>query len=170
MKKSDSLIYTLSGKMVLLLFIYYFIILVLGSFLAINVAVSLMDELSQKQILINTFLSSLAVSGMFCSMQYIKRLYKACLTERIILTQDSIETLGNLAYFILRPFYAFAFVIIMIFGLLSGMFVVTGSLDYILNVKFVYLCVIVSGGFGYSIGKIMDKFEEISEERIQKID
>ena len=70
MKKSDSLIYTLSKRMILSLFIYYFIILVLGGFLAIDVAVALMDELSQKQILIKTFLASLAVSGMFCSMQY----------------------------------------------------------------------------------------------------
>ena len=50
--------------------------------------------------------------------------------------------------------------------LLSGMFVVTGNLDYILNEKFVYLCVVLSCFLGYSVGDMLDKFEKFSKEKV----
>lgn len=169
MDKKDNLIYFLSKKMLLILFVYYAIILILGIFLSIRLAQCLMYEMMQSKIITMAFLISMSVSGMLCSIQYIKRLYKACLTERIKEEKNFIKNIGNMIYFIFRPIFAVAFSIIMVFGLLSGMFVVTGNIDYILNEKFIYLCVILSSILGYSIGKLMDKFEVLSEIKIQKI-
>lgn len=169
MRKSDTLTYDLPKNMIIMLFIYYLMILIGGGGAAIKIACGLMSELSRKEILRSAFLISIAVSGMLCSVQYIKRLYKACLTERIDFSQNTKKIIGNMAYFICRPFFAFAFSTIMVFALLSGMFVVTGNLDYILNEKFVYLCTIMSSFLGYSIGNLLDKFEKLSEDKISNI-
>lgn len=155
--------------MLIFLFIYYLVILACGGMLAIRIACCLMQEMNQEQIMKGAFIISIAVSGMLCSIQYIKRLYKACLTGRIKTNDDIVKCIGNITYFIFRPFFAFAFSIVMVFMLLSGMFIVTGNLDYILNRKFVYLCVILSSFLGYSVGSLLDRFEKVSEEKISNI-
>lgn len=166
MNKSDTITYSLSKNMLIFLFVYYFIIIICGGFLAIRIACFLMENLNQKQTMGMAFIISIAVSGMMCSIQYIKRLYKACLTDRIKSHDDAIKYIGNVTYFIFRPFFAFVFSIIMVFMLLSGMFIVAGNLDYILNRKFVYLCVVISSFLGYSVGNLIDKFEKISKEKV----
>lgn len=169
MRKSDNLIYNLSKKMLIFLFVYYFTILILGGISAVIIACDLMKEMTHEQIMKQAFVVSIAVSGMLCSVQYIKRLYKACLTDRIEISNDLIKCIGNVTYFIFRPFFAFAFAIVMVFMLLSGMFVVTGNLDYILNKKFVYLCVVISSFLGYSVGDLLDRFEKISKEKVSNL-
>lgn len=169
MNKSDNLVYSLSKKMLIFLFIYYFTILVCGGVFAIIIACSLMQEMNQEQVMKMAFIVSIAVSGMLCSIQYIKRLYKACLTDRIEINDDMVKCIGNITYFVFRPFFAFAFSIVMVFMLLSGMFIVMGNLDYILNKKFVYLCVVLSSFLGYSVGNLLDRFEKISKEKISNI-
>lgn len=169
MKKSGNLIYALSKSMLIFLFIYYFVILVCGGFFAITIACSIMQKERQEQIMQMAFIVSIAVSGMLCSVQYIKRLYKACLTNRIEVSDDTVKCIGNVTYFIFRPLFAFAFSIVMVYMLLSGMFVVTGNLDYILNEKFVYLCVVISSFLGYSVGDLLDRFEKISKEKVSNV-
>lgn len=169
MKKSDDLIYSLSKKMLICLFMYYFIILICGGVIAVIIACDLTEKLTQARIMRQTFGISIAVSGMLCSVQYIKRLYKACLTERIDMCDDSMKCIGNVTYFLFRPFFAFAFAILLVFMLLSGMFIVTGNLDYILNRKFVYLCVVLSSFLGYSVGHWLDRFEKISKEKVSNL-
>ena len=126
--------------------------------------------LEVKEILKKSFYISIAVSGMFSSIQYIIKLYKACIGDRInLVKEEGLKRLGNSAYFIFRPPFAIAFSIVMVFGMLSGMYAVTGSLDYILNEKFIYLCVIMSGFIGFSIGKVINKFSNVSSEKIKNI-
>ena len=169
-KKQDGLTYSLSTNMVIILFIYYFIVFVLGGYTSIEIAITLTDTVTKFRVLEDSFCVSISVSGMLCSIQYIKRLYKACITGRIDITNgDLVKRIGNMAYFIFRPFFAFGFSIIMVFGMLSGMFVITGNLDYILNEKFIYLCVIFASFIGYSIGKLIDKFDDISVEKINNL-
>ena len=106
---------------------------------------------------------------MLSSIKYIKRLYKACITGRVIEITTKFGEIGNFIYFLLRPIFALVFTIVMIFTLLSGMFIVTGSLDYIINEKFLYLCAILSSFIGFSTGHMLDKFETIAEKEINKI-
>lgn len=168
MRKSDSLIFEISKTQLVVIFVYYFLMLLIGGVLLITTLCELSEDMSKKQIIIKTVISSLSASGMLCSLQYIKRLYKACITNRIVQNSTFAGSIGNLVYFISRPFFAFAFVVIMIYALLSGMFGVTGCLDYIINEKFLYLCVILSSFIGYSVGRVLDKFENISKEQIIK--
>lgn len=169
MKKHDSLEYTLSHNMLIFLFLYYLIIFVAGSIVTVSIGVSLAEEFDQSQLFRKTFVSSLSVGSMLCSIQYVKRLYKACITDRIDPQPDPYKRLGNMAYFLSRPFFSFAFSILAVFAMLSGMYIVTGNLDYIINKRFLYLCVFVSGCIGSSVGKVMDRFESISEEKIKSI-
>lgn len=168
MKKSDTLEYELSKKSVILIFLYFFLLLAGGGITLIVLLLHLFDDNTLKHLIVKTILSSLSASSMLCSTQYIKRLYKACITGRVIECKSFFRCFGNIIYFLTRPFFAYAFVILMIFSLLSGMFLVTGSLDYIINEKFLYLCVILSSFIGYSIGHIIDKFEIISKETVDK--
>ncbi|MBP5591541.1 hypothetical protein J6Y50_06800 [bacterium] len=168
MKKSDSLDYDLSTKKVIFLFIYYVLILISGIFCSVIVITNLKSEFTIEQLIKYTILISFSMSTMLCSIQYIRRLYKACIDERIKNTTSHGE-IGNLIYFLLRPVFALVFTIVMIVSLLSGMFIVTGSLDYIINEKFLYLCAILSSFIGFSPGRLLDKFETIAEKEIDKI-
>ncbi len=78
MKKSDNINYELSKYMVIFLFIYYIIILVGGLICSVIIMVkSAKPELNKETLLLYTVYVSLAISGMFCGIQYTKRLYKA---------------------------------------------------------------------------------------------
>lgn len=167
MRKSDSLSFELSKPALITLFIYFSILLLTGIVFSILIMCNLPTNENVSLVIRKTILSSLSVSAMMCSMQYIKRLYKACITDRIIGCSSPFGQLGNIVYFLLRPIYSFAFVIIMMFSFLSGMFVITGNLDYIINEKFLYLCVILASCIGYSVGDVLDKFEMSSKEKIE---
>lgn len=169
MKKSDSLTFELSKTAIIGLFIYYFVVLLMGFCGAIYVICNLPIEANKTTVIIKTIIVSLSASGMLCSLQYIKRLYKACITNRIVECSSVFGQLGNIIYFAFRPLYSFAFVIVMLFSILSGMFVITGSLDYIINEKLLYLSVILSSYIGYSVGEVLDKFEITSQEKIESL-
>ena len=169
MKKSDTLIYYLPVWIVIFLYLYYLVWIAGGMWGVKLILDSILSELKQDQIIKQSFNVSLAISGMLCGVQYIRRLYKACLTDRIKEDKDCIKCIGNLAYFVFRPVFACVFTLIMIFALLSGMTLVTGSLDYILIKKFIYLCAMLASYTGFSVGKVMDKFEKNSEETITDI-
>ena len=104
MKKSDSLLYELTKAQVIIIFVYYFFILLGGGIITISIICNLEKEMSQNQLMIKTIISSLSVSGMLCSLQYTKRLYKACITYRIVPITTFVGNLGNFVYFLLRPF------------------------------------------------------------------
>ena len=170
MKKSDTLHYDLSKGNVITLFVYYIILIAGGIFGSVVTILQLVqNEMPTKVLLQNTIIASFSVSIMLNGVQYCKRLYKACITERIILSEKPFGTLGNLMYFILRPLYALVFTVVMIFALLSGMFIVTGNLDYIINERFLYLCAVLSSFIGFSTGHLLDKFEAISHKKIENI-
>lgn len=169
MEKQEELKYSLSKSLVIIAFIYYMLILIAGCVITICIGCSLAEQITQTLLLRKTFSISLSVSGMLCSVQYIKRLYKACITERIDTQANTFKRIGNMVYFISRPFFACVFSVVAIFCLLSGMFIVAGSMDYVLNKKFLYLCVITSAIIGFSVGKVLDKFERISIDRIDNL-
>ena len=116
MKKSDSLTFELSKTAIIGLFIYYFVVLLMGFCGAIYVICNLPIEANKTTVIIKTIIVSLSASGMLCSLQYIKRLYKACITNRIVECSSVFGQLGNIIYFAFRPLYSFAFVIVMLFA------------------------------------------------------
>lgn len=169
MKKKEDIKYELSKGNIIFLIVYYLLYIILGILISVMELCYDKSAFDVKLVIIHMIISAFGVSGMLCSVQYIRRLYKACVTERIKSEISVIGQIGNLVYFIFRPIFTFCFVIIVIVGLVSGMFVVTGSLDYVLNEKLIYVCMILSAYIGYSIGSLIDKFDSISEKEIESL-
>ena len=164
MEEKKELIYVLDKKRLIGLLIYYVVLIIFGMVAVIWICSMPLKEMSESSLLVKyTFIVSLSASAMSCGMQYVRRLYKACITKRVVYYDDnSIELFGNMVYFITRPLFSLAFSTLVVVGLLAGMFLVTGSLDYVINDKFLYLCLIISSLTGYSVGQVLDRFEKIS--------
>lgn len=161
--------YQLSKGLIIFIFVFYLLLICIGVVVTVLIICKLSDEYTNKQLIIYTFISSACISEALCSVQYVRRLYKSCITEQINENASYIVKLGNIAYFVLRPIFAAVFSVVIVLGMLSGLFIVTGNLDYIINEKFTYMCVIVSSAIGYSIGRVLDKFEEIINGKFNKI-
>ena len=166
--KKSHLIYTLSRKALTCIIIYFTLLLIGGVILSVY-TLSNIDTLVNKNLLLWTSVCSVGVSCVFSSIQYLKVLYKACITNRIgDPNNKSYEQIGNIVYFISRPIFASAFTVILIFSMLSGLIVVTSSVYYVINDRFLYLSVITSSIVGFSIGTVLDKFELFSKKQISK--
>lgn len=167
MNKKDKLIYTLSIKNIIFLLFYYLLLIIIGTINTIYTMNSINYGNQNCNYLLCAFLGSVSIGVMLCSVYYIKCLYKACIDNRIEEKNDIIK-IGNMGYFLFRPLFVVVFSIVFICFILSGMFVVTANLDYILNEKFVYLCMVSCSFLGFSIGKFFDKFENISSAKIEE--
>lgn len=167
--KRSSLIYTLTKSDVIALFIYYIVLFLVGAFGNIFILVNLSFYL-EHYLVSSTLICSIAMATIFCCMQYIKCIYKACIDERVNAPEDkrSKKRIGNIFYFILRPLFSVAFVIIALFCVLGGLFIVTSSLEYVLNDRFFYLCIVISAIVGFSTGKLLDDFEIFSYKKIKE--
>ena len=168
-KKKSNQIYVLSSKKIILLTVYY-VVVVLASLTTLLWIMAISSKIASERILFCTGVSSIAAASMLCCVQYLKRLYKACIDLRINEpeTASDLRQLGSVLYFMLRPLYAAVFAVLAIFALLAGVIMVT-AVDFELNSRFLYLCVIVSGIIGFSVGQVLDAFGSISEMRIKNI-
>lgn len=169
-RKHDNNIYTLTSKSLFFIIFYYSLYLIVGILTSIYIMTHLYD-LSNNNLMLYTIIISISISGMLCSVQYLKRIYKACIENRVNLSVCEQKQIlyGNILYFIFRPIYAFVFVILVILVLRSGLIIMVSSLDNIMNDRFLYLCVIVSSIIGFSIGKILDSFEILSNARVKNV-
>lgn len=167
--KNEDLKYELSKGNVIFLVGYYCLYIIAGIVISSIELCCDKNILDMKMLIIHMVLSAFGISGMLCSVQYIRRLYKACISDRIKTEISMFGQIGTMIYFLFRPIFTFCFVIIIIVGLVSGMYIVTGNLDYILNEKLIYVCMIMSSYIGYSIGSLIDKFESVSEKQIESL-
>lgn len=125
----------------------------------------------KSHILMHTVLASISGALCTCGMQYVKRIYKACIYKRveIIADKNEIECIGNFIYFMARPLFAIAFVIIFIFAIKAGIIVIMDTGKWVENDKFLYVCTVVSCVIGFSVGRVLDMFQEISIKGIEKV-
>ena len=124
------------------------------------------EELTWNQLLIKTIISSLSVSGMLSSLQYTKRLYKVCITNRIIPITTYARRIGNIAYFLLRPFYCFCVCDCYDFCIIIRYICSISELWLHNKWNFLYFCVILSSFIGFSVGQLLDEFESIIREKL----
>jgi hypothetical protein len=170
-ERKSELYYRLSRNELIAIFVIYIAIAVIGLVASLLTLLNVgTKELSISEILINTIIGSLAASGMFSSLQYLKRLYKACIYERVLeaRSKGNFEAIGNLIYFITRPVYALAFSVGSIVVLLSGLFFILESGANMINTKFYYLCYMVSSIIGFSVGRVLDKLKTFSDRKVDK--
>ena len=168
-KQNEYHSYTLSKCWLRVIVVYYVVIMLLGIIVSIFVITNI-ERKEPYNILLYTTIGSMCVSAMLCSVQYLRRIYKACLDSKIELLQinENFQQFGNIIYFILCPFFAIVFVIIMILTLLSSVNIVASE-NFQINERFLFFCIIMSSFIGFSIGRILDRFEELSSKKVNKI-
>jgi hypothetical protein len=157
--------YTLTKKWLVGITVYYCVLLIMG--IVVSAIFIARSPVPLESLLLATIIASIAVAIMLCSIQYLKRLYKAAIDGRIVEAEtNKIAKFGNIIYFLLRPVYAVVFVILMVYALLGGLIFITSSIDFVLNERFMYFCVAISGIIGFSIGRILDRFEALSSKKV----
>jgi len=97
--------YKLSFRSTVFIVIYYGVLLVVGLTTTI-VILTRLSTLSASNIIFLTFVVSISVASISYSLQYLRRIYKACLNEHIIQPSSKMQQFGNILYFISRPFFA----------------------------------------------------------------
>lgn len=166
--KSEIIRYTLSKKSYITLILYFIIIIILGLSGCIIIFAH-MEHLLESNLLLWTIICSLCSTCSFSAIHYIKVLYKAAITERIDTSnKNSLLKIGNIIYFITRPIFAIAFSVILVIGLMGGIVILTPSIEFIINERFLYLSVILSSIIGFATGNILDSYSLFSKERVEK--
>ncbi|MFR6455256.1 MAG: hypothetical protein ACLUPG_01500 [Roseburia faecis] len=168
MGNKDNLQYSLRLWMLVTIITVYIGTMIIGSGVLIYI---LCCYDFKSHILMHTVLASISGALCTCGMQYVKRMYKACIYKRveIIADKNAIECIGNFIYFMARPLFAIAFVIIFIFAIKAGIIVIMDTGNWVENDKFLYVCTVISCVIGFSVGRVLDMFQEISIKGIEKV-
>lgn len=164
------MIYQLKRKEIIALSIIYSLFILSGIGTSSYTILQPLEELSKKQIMQYTLLSALPMSMATSSMQYSRRLYKACIEDRIENDIKPTKTLGNLLYFLTRPLFSALFSLLFIILLSTGLLIIGGSVDIIVNNNYLYTCLMASSVIGFEVGKVLDYYEKISKVAVSKVE
>ncbi|NRT76276.1 hypothetical protein [Clostridium beijerinckii] len=157
----------LSIKNIYSLFIYYFILLILTVLNTIYILYIHYLNLSNDTNFTENFNNILSgcISFSICAscIYYIRKLYKLSLANRIeIFSTNNADLIhiGTLCYFIIRPWFAGVFSIILFLGLNSGILIVSGNNNS--TNKLMDLYIFLSFFVGFSSGKFLHYIENKS--------
>lgn len=168
MSNAEEKLYSMSKKAVKLILLYYTTLIIIGS-ITLIIELFHVEELKSQDILRHSVYASLASGTMLCCVCYIRKIYKALINSQVQGPQGmQLESMGIILYFVFRPIFTIVFIILTVFAMLAGMVIITSSVDYILNNRFVYVCVVVAGIIGFSIGDVIDQFQRFSEKKVTK--
>lgn len=161
MKNKEQLVYDLKMSMLIILFLEYFVCLLVGGGILIYV---LCINNIKDQIMMWTVKASVGAATCMCSIQYIKKIYKACIYERINIINEkkNLKVIGNFVYFLTRPLFAVVFAIVFIFSFKAGFITVFEVKNFEGNDRFLFFCTFISGIIGFSVGKVLDFFGNIT--------
>lgn len=168
---NKSLDYYMPKGWVVFMFIYYFVLILVGVVLILYILLyGMRGELCQEYVREYTFCVSMLSSIMLTGVRYSQKLYKACIDGRVSFENSSKSIIiGNVLYFLLRPVYSLVFTIMFVICLIGGLKFLVGGMDCVTNERMIYLSAIVSGVIGFSIGNVLDLFDIFSKDQINKI-
>lgn len=160
--------YTLSKKNVIVLSVYY-ILLITGGIIGMVITLCKANVFQIENLLKYSIIGSIGISITTSSMQYLKKLYKICINNKINepLENSRVVNYGFLLYFYTRPLFAIVLSIVFLFAFLAGLVYITSSIDFVINERLVYVSIVVSGLIGFSTGTVHNTVENIS---INKLD
>lgn len=163
---------TLSKNNIIFLFSYYFILLFVTVSITIYILYNHYLNISNSTSFIESFNTILAgcISFSICAscIYYIRKLYKLSLADKItVLSSNEINLIhiGTLCYFIIRPWFAGVFSIILFLGLNSGILIVNGNNNHPTN-RLMDLYIFLSFFVGFSSGKFLHFIENKSGDLI----
>ncbi|EJE7236816.1 hypothetical protein CF069_03845 [Clostridium botulinum] len=181
MKRKDCFYGRASFFGVAALFLYFSLFSILGLIISIyalvtnNIGSSQLPFLSKNSKLNQYNLSligSIGTTLLGCSIYYIRKLYKLSLSGNFLMeiktSNDKLENLGTMIYFMFRPIFGISFTILMLLGIKCGIVTVSSkSLD--LNSSFTDLTMFLSYFIGFSTGKFLSTLEKKSEKIINNL-
>ncbi len=158
----------LSNFWITILFGYYFLIFLVGIYLAIYSILPSHIPVIFEQMNKQTSNFFLAVSGAIgmslngSSIFYTRKLYKLCFAEELNTDKKNssyTERLGTIIYFIARPFFSVGFSLLVVLGIKSGM-IITSDKQIGLGNGFIYECMFISFFIGFLSGQFVKKLED----------
>lgn len=167
------------------LFVYFAIFSIIGLVISLYIIISNNSDSSSLHFLCDNsknlsklnqynlaLVGSIGTTILGCSIYYIKKLYKLSLGGNFLMeiqtSNDKLENLGTMLYFMFRPIFSISFTILMILGIKGGMITVAGkSLE--VNSSFTDLTMFLSYFVGFSTGTFLSTLEKKSEKIINNV-
>jgi hypothetical protein len=154
----------LTNKTITILFIYYFILFIIGILLSLY-AIDIFEifENTTKKITERTLIGSFSMALCGSSIFYTRKLYKISFNPDILDTTSNEYKfiLATFIYFIARPIFSIAFSLILFIGVKSGTIMISQN-DIDFNERFIYLMMFISFFVGFSSGSFIKKLESKS--------
>jgi len=159
----------LSITTIIVLFVYYVALCVTGAAFAIRFVRPGVNESSGVELLSRALFASAGMAILGNSIYYIRKLYKACIQERIDATGGtSLARIGAAVYYFSRPLFSLGFAILIVVGTMSGDLLVSGRKD-ITSESFIHVCMFLSFFAGFAAGNFIKYLEFKSDSVIEKL-
>lgn len=152
----------LSGKAIISIFIYDIVLFLTGTILSMLILFKTSNPQFNENITITALLGSIGTGLLGNSINYIRKIYKSCIQQRISKPDSTengdIQMIGTIIYFIFRPLFAIAFVILIVIGLNAGFLSVSVKGNELSN-GFINVCMFLSFFIGFSTGSFLNIIE-----------
>jgi hypothetical protein len=162
----------LSNSLISALFIYYFVIIVIGISLA-GITLIIPNPLIKEDLPIFTLslLGSCAMALNGSGIFYLRKLYKLCFSKNLTVSADpltSVKRMGTLIYFIARPLFSLGFALLVVIGTRAGFYLLTEAAADLTS-GFQYTTMFVSFFAGFLSGRFVKQLESSGELIIEKL-
>lgn len=151
-------------------FIYDILLLIIGFILSIFIILN--QSSTNLNILTLTLIGSIGTCLLGSSIYYIRKMYKSCIQVKIDTpdktNRDTLQMIGTLTYYIIRPIFGIVFVILFVIGIKAGVVSMTSG-ESTLNSSFINLCMFLSFFIGFSTGKFIKALENYGQKIVDKI-
>lgn len=153
------------------IFLFCYLLLLLLSSMSLSIySIANLDKLIETYGIKNiTLFCSIIFSLMGGSLYYIRKLYKACINLDVVNPideNDNIRETGVFLYFFLRPIFSIVLSIIFFVSMMNLMMNFVESPK--ISSNFPYTIMFLTFFVGYSAGNVIDKFEKMGKEIINK--
>jgi hypothetical protein len=151
---------------VISLFLYYLILLLAAGAYAMKLNLTQKTAPGEE----DPFFLCLALSVVGVSIFYIRKLYKACISDNYTFTQESLSAkmIGSIAYFAARPFFGFFFAwvsyMIWVTTIISSVKEFTGF-----SPNHFYLSGLLGFFVGFLVGRVVSKLENSGEKHLMGV-
>lgn len=114
-------------------------------------------------------IGSLSTNLMGCTIFYTRKIYKILLSSSFcVQNYGTLQTLGTILYFIIRPVFSMCFTLLLIIGLKAGLINIFQN-NTTISSSFTDICMFISFFIGFSSGKFLESIEKKSQSIAESI-
>lgn len=162
----------LSRRQIYGVFIYDILLLIIGLALSIFIILIQSSTNLKLNILSLALIGSIGTCLLGSSIYYIRKMYKSCIQVKIDTpdktSRDTLQMIGTLTYYTIRPIFGIVFVILFVIGIKAGVISMISG-ESTLNSSFISLCMFISFFIGFSTGKFIKALENYGQKIVDEI-